>query len=346
MKITHYSIYILFLCIMLLVSCAKEDPDMLSDTIYVSHEGADMPAYIHGNASEKVFLLVVHGAGSLGLGFRTGAFTAELEKRYAVVYWDQRGQGMSQGHYSQPDDVIDLMAKDLLALVAVLRHKYGEDIKLFMMGHSWGGALSAAVLVDPVNQPLFKGWIEVDGAHDFQFAGTARRQLLLSIVEEQILLGYEPDTWEEIYKEVSNLDSLSDDDYAPMLDQAQAVVSLLVESGAVEPSGVSSEELYRIVIDNNPINWKVSALFNRPFIYARDIGYSVTQELFNIRIPTLLLWGKYDISVPPVLGYDALRRLGTLDKKLVIFDRSVHHPYDTEPDKFAEEVIQFIDRLK
>ena len=114
-----------------LSSCQKTSSFTLSETVYVRHQGADMPAYIHGNSEDKVFIIVLHGAGSFGLAFRDGAFTSELEKRYAVVYWDQRGQSMAQGRYSKPEDVVELMAEDVMALVAVLKHKYGEDIKLF-----------------------------------------------------------------------------------------------------------------------------------------------------------------------------------------------------------------------
>ncbi|MEZ4825004.1 MAG: alpha/beta hydrolase [Bacteroidia bacterium] len=346
MKHIFRPIILLCLVIPLAFSCVQETPGVLNETIYVRHEGADMPAYVHGNASEKVFILVVHGAGSFGLAFRSGTFTSELEKRYAVVYWDQRGQSMSQGHYSKPEDIISLMADDMMALVQVLRFKYGEDIKLFVLGHSWGGALSATALIDPVNQSLITGWIEMDGAHDFRLAGTARRRLILNTAAEQIALGNQPEAWEEIQTTVTGLDSLPGDDYREMLRQAQQAVRLLVEDDQAEPSAISSEELSRTVFENNPITWKVSDLFNKPFIYARDIDYSVSDQLAQIRIPSLLLWGKYDISVPPTVGYDAYRRLSSSDKKLVIFDRSVHHPYDTEKDLFAAEVIDFVERVK
>ena len=56
-----------------------------------------MPDYIQGNPESKTFILVLHGAGSFGLSFRDGAFPEVLEENYVVVYWDQRGHGMSQG---------------------------------------------------------------------------------------------------------------------------------------------------------------------------------------------------------------------------------------------------------
>ncbi|MEZ4849545.1 MAG: alpha/beta hydrolase [Bacteroidia bacterium] len=303
-----------------------------------------MPAYIHGNSEDKVFIIVLHGARSFGLAFRDGAFTSELEEeRYAVVYWDQRGQSMAQGHYSKPEDVVELMAEDVMALVAVLKHKYGEDIKLFLMGHSWGGALGTTVLVKENQQFHFKGWIAVDAAHDFPFGGRARRSLYLETADEQIAAGNLVDEWQAFRDEIIPLDSTSEEDYPILLQKAFVAMDLLLDADVVNHSG-SSEKVRRAILENNPITWQVSALLNSPVQEAIERDYSLSDQLYNITIPTLLLWGKYDFSVPPVLGYDALGRLGSVDKKLVIFNRSVHHPMDTEPEKFGQEVIEFVER--
>ncbi|MCB0843956.1 MAG: alpha/beta hydrolase [Bacteroidetes bacterium] len=338
------SLIILSLGILLsLSSCQKTSSFTLSETVYVRHQGADMPAYIHGNSEDKVFIIVLHGAGSFGLAFRDGAFTSELEKRYAVVYWDQRGQSMAQGHYSKPEDVVELMAEDVMALVAVLKHKYGEDIKLFLMGHSWGGALGTTVLVKDNQQFNFEGWIAIDAAHDFPFGGRARRSLYLETADEQIAAGNLVDEWQAFKDEIIPLDSTSEEDYPILLQKAFVAMDLLLDADVVNHSG-SSEKVRRGILENNPITWQVSALLNSPVQEAIERDYSLSDQLGNITIPTLLLWGKYDFSVPPVLGYDALGRLGSADKKLVIFNRSIHHPMDTEPEKFGQEVIEFVER--
>jgi len=114
-------------------SCSKdEELADLSDSFFVRHKKADMPAYIYGNGSEKVFLITLHGGpGGVGLGFRGDAF-AKIEKACAVVYFDQRGSGMSQGSYSENELNIDIMADDVFALVKTIRHKYGNDSRFFI----------------------------------------------------------------------------------------------------------------------------------------------------------------------------------------------------------------------
>lgn len=329
---------------LLLTACQVEYENRIDEVLHVRHKGADMPAYVHGNADKNVFMVVLHGAGSFGLAFRDGAFTETLEKEYVMVYWDQRGQGMSQGNYDPPVDLVGLMADDVHALVQVLRAKYGADIKLFLMGHSWGGLLGASALLDdPEKQARFNGWICLDGALDLVRAAEARRGLMLEIAEEQISAGNKTDDWEALREEVTALDSLSDEDYLPTLRYALQTMQLLHSSDVV-PATISGEKLFRTVVDNNPITWQVSNLFNQPVNVAIEQEYTVSDRLDEITIPSLLIYGKYDVSVPPVIGREAYELLGSSHKSLVIFDQSMHHPHDTEPGKFSDTLIAFIEQ--
>jgi len=145
-KLTIISIILLLLSFF---SCSKEETNLsdLNETFFVRHKNADMPVHVHGNGSQKVFLIILHGGpGGNGLGYRVNTIRTEIEKNNAVVYFDQRGSGSSQGNYSEEDVSVDLMAEDVLALVKVIKDKYGDDSKLFLMGHSWGGFLGPAVL--------------------------------------------------------------------------------------------------------------------------------------------------------------------------------------------------------
>src|SRR6056297_1168647 len=112
-KRTALKMLLMHFFLLLIASCQQEDGNRIDEVLHVRHKGADMPAYVHGNADKNVFLVVLHGAGSYGLAFRDGAFTESLEEEYVMVYWDQRGQGMSQGHYDPPGDLVGLMAEDV-----------------------------------------------------------------------------------------------------------------------------------------------------------------------------------------------------------------------------------------
>ncbi|MFS4467508.1 alpha/beta fold hydrolase [Maribacter sp. 2210JD10-5] len=331
-----------------ILSCAKEDMDNLSDTLYVRHKGADMPAHIYGNASEKVFLILLHGGpGGEGLGYRSGTIKSEIEKECAVVYYDQRGSGMSQGRYSEDGISIEIMTEDVLALVKVIQNKYGDDSKFFLMGHSWGGTLGTSVMLK--NQDIFKGWIEVGSANDakniyFEYPKNFRR-----VADEQIALGNNVSYWEGVQRKIDglNTDVYSDDDFYTMNKEAVKAQEKLSDDGFVNRlnSKIQGQAVINTFFRNNILTVAWNGKITQS-ILVRDQGIfeslSFADRLSEITIPSLTIWGKYDMVVPIKFAQETFGNLGSASKELVIFEKSAHSPMYTEPDLFAEEVIDFI----
>lgn len=323
-------------------ACSKEDPLIIDDTFFLRHKGSDMPVYVNGNRESKTFVVVMHGAGSFGLSFRNGAFTEILEKKFAFVYWDQRGQGTSQGHYSSPENIIDLMASDIVALVNVLKEKYSEDINLFLMGHSFGGMLSLEALLNQGLQDDIRGFISISGAHDFELTKLTRHQVMLEVANEQINTGNSVVEWAVIIKELEELDPASDVDYNAILSLAVRSMRLIEDDGVVsaeKPSGLAVNTF----LQNNPLTWQISHLFNQPVNYAIENNYSLSALLPQLNIPSSWLYGKYDFSVPFHVGSDGYSKAGSLQKEFIIFEESMHHLHYTESGYFAEKVLKFID---
>jgi pimeloyl-ACP methyl ester carboxylesterase len=334
----------LILPLLFLGSCSKEDPLVIDDTFFLRHQGADMPVFVNGNRKSNTFVVVLHGAGSFGLSFRNGAFTEYLEKEFAFVYWDQRGQGTSQGHYSKPENLIELMASDILALVAVLKEKYGAGINLFLMGHSFGGMLGLEAMLKQGLQSEVKGWISLSGAHDFLLSRQSRYVILHNVANEQIIAGKSVGQWGKILEDLDGLDPVSDDGYQTILSLIPKAIKLLEKHGVVSserPSGIVGNTIFQ----NNPITWQISHLFNQPVNYAVENNYALSDVLPQLTIPSLWMYGKYDLSVPVYVGNDGYQKAGSLVKEFVLFEKSMHHPHYTEVDFFAEALYSFINRV-
>lgn len=341
----HHKIFISFIIpFLLLVSCSKEDPLVIDDTFFLRNQGADMPVYVNGNRESKTFVVILHGAGSFGLSFRNGAFAEILEQEFAFVYWDQRGQGTSQGHYSKPENIIELMASDIVALIDVLKEKYGEDIDLFLMGHSFGGMLGLEALLRQGLQSEISGWISLSGAHDFILTRQTRTIILYGVASEQINIGNSIMQWEEIQEEMEGLDPVSDDDYNTILGLVPRAMKLIEDDGVVtsdKPDGLVGNTIFQ----NNPITWQISHLFNQPVNYAIENNYSLSDLLPQLTIPSLWLYGKYDFSVPVYVGIDGYQKAGSLNKEFIMFEESMHHLHYTQYGDFAEDVYSFINGI-
>jgi pimeloyl-ACP methyl ester carboxylesterase len=331
-----------------IMSCKKQKQDLsnLEETIYVKANGAEMPAYVRGNGASNVFVIVVHGGpGGNGYEYRAGEYAALLENEYAMVYWDQRGQGMATGNYRQKDNTIDQMTDDLRDLILVVKEHYGKDTEVFLMGHSWGGTLGTAFMVKQGYQDMVTGWIEADGAHDIPKLNIEAIKMFRSIGQEQIDLGHSVDKWKEIV------------DFANGVDTNDISIS---DGGSINSYGFEAEGLLQEVDSlytgsggalsgKSPINLFTSTIAGRitsAALMDEIESTSLTDQLYKITTPTLLLWGKYDFVVPPQLGIDAYNLIGTPNKELVMFNHSGHSPMDNEAKAYSNAMIDFIEQYR
>jgi len=331
-----------------LFSCSNDDNlSNLNDTIFVRHKNADMPAYIMGNGTEKVFLVTLNGGpGGIGLEFR-GTAVSEIEEQYAVVYFDQRGSGMSQGSYSEDDIGLDVMAEDVLALVKVLQRKYGDDSRFFLLGHSWGGTLGTATLLK--DQSDFKGWIEVDGANNPAGLYNQYIETFTTTANEQIALGNSIEFWESVLEFVSEADPVPNKDGMLELNsKAFELEERLTDDGLLNSPEIGSKA-DKLIFDYNILTttWNSSQLASI-LVYDQCLFQTTdfTSRLQEIEIPALFISGQYDMIVPVISAETAFENIGSSVKELLIFERSGHAPLASEPQRFAEEVLRFMDQNK
>lgn len=331
-------------------SCAEEqDLGNLDQTIYVRNNGADMPVYLRGNMTSKVVVLILHGGpGSNGLEYRIGNWSVEMEEKYAMAYWDQRGQGMSQGHYKKADVTIDNMVEDMDAVVSVLKAKFGNDISVFALGHSWGGTLSAKYLTKGNLQHNLKGWIEVDGAHDMPKLNVEAAKMFKEVSNEQIALGNSIDYWQETLEwataiDTNNISSSTEDEINQRGFEAEDV---LLDDGVLQSLDEGGIQYSTFSGPVNPLTSFIIGAQTNDMLNDEISATALTDELPEITIPVLVLWGKYDFVVPSALGTDTYNLVQSANKKFVIFEKSGHSPMDNEWQKFTNEVILFVDANK
>ncbi len=340
--------YILLLFIALfLYSCEKEqDPGDLDDIIYVRYKGADMPVYMHGNIRSGVILLVVHGGpGGNGLEYRSGLWTVDLEKNYAVAYWDQRGQGMAQGHYDKSAVTIAQMADDMDAVVKVLKTKYGEKVEIFALGHSWGGTLTSKYMITDDYQYHLQGWIEFDGAHDMPQNDIESVKMFIRVANEQIAAGNSVENWQDILDWAGEIDTnnISMEQSLEINKKGFEVEEWLKADGVIQKgeSGGTVESDFCGQV--NPVTSSITGLLTNITLNDENSKYSATDELYKVEIPSLFIWGKYDFVVPPTLGYDAFNRVSSTVKAFVLLEKSGHSGMDNEWEKTKDAIIMFIE---
>ena len=326
------------LAVLVFGGCATE-----GDYFFLERNGAVMPIWVRGNVDSGTFIFVVHGGPVMGAQWylQAESFKA-LEKRYAVVYWDQRACGTSQGSPPEWSFTTDELVKDMDAAVALLRARFSPR-RLFVFGHSWGGFLGTAWLVDPAHQQGVDGYLMVAGAYDLPHRLEAFRQMILEYAEAKLAVGVDPEKWQEardwasampvkLAADWSDQESeslrkytewLIDPRYEPPLDYSQ-LLSSSMDAPAFFRNAGSMNSTYGTLVD-------------RP---------DLTADMAGIHVPTLITWGRHDLNVPVLVAQKAYDAMGTApaDKKLVLFEESGHYPFWNEASQWLDVTTAFIDQ--
>lgn len=183
-----------------LSACQKEDftkSGIINDHFFLKSDGQNMPVTVAGNIDSGKLMLIVHGGpGGNALAYRNNYVKTNIESEFAVVYWYQRFAGNTQGNNG--DVHISAYRDDLRKLIHLLKYAYGQDKKIFLFTHSWGGFLAPYFLVEPGNEALVDGWIQIGGAHDYALNDSLTHAMLLKHGKEQMDQNKKVKDWKSI----------------------------------------------------------------------------------------------------------------------------------------------------
>ncbi|MGB1217185.1 MAG: alpha/beta fold hydrolase [Saprospiraceae bacterium] len=340
-----YPIFSILGLVLLLTSCDFFGIDEI-EPFFFRTEGADLLVDIDGNTESGVFVIFLHGGpGSGSFAYNQGYFSDKMEEDYAMVFLDQRGNGASQGKYTKEALNTGQISKDVYQLTQFLKAKYGDNISIFLGGHSWGGLTSAHALIHTDIQKEIKGWIEIAGAHDFKKNEIEAVKMFRQFAAEEMAKGNNLDFWEPISERVTQMDTLnitSEDSYYlnRTAFKAQAKFELTeADLTSVRLPYLPGNSEFGVVSG-------ASNLFGQVALNMDANNHELTNRLHEIEIPSLFLWGKYDFVVPPAMGLSAYNLVNTSEKEFVLFETSGHSPMRNEGELLTQKVKEFVELYK
>lgn len=345
----YHKILFLIFSLTLFFSCTKEE--VLSDEtvhhFFLQNDQSIMPIVVKGNTNAKVFCIVLHGGpGDSGTeGFGYGDVFKTIESDFAMVYYDQRCAGLSQGNcHAKELEVSDFVA-DLDQLIVLLNDKYGDDISLFLLGHSWGATLGIDYLINGQYKADIKGMIQSDGSHNIPLLSIEQKKFLQHYGNQQIEFGNNTIKWQEILNIVESADILSIEGRLAILFETERALDLFTNVDSVKTSTLQSNRIIPVVANLFITTTNSSISSNLPF-YEKLMAYDVSQELKSIQNPVALYWGRFDAIHPPAMAHDLFNKLGSTEKELHFFEQSHHSPMAQENQAYQSKVIEFINKYK
>jgi len=326
--------FTLLLFILISVSCNKQD-----NFFFLRNDNADMPIVVRGNENSGIYIIFLHGGPGNGT-YVWEDFFKGIEKNFSVVYWNQRAAGESQGNTNANQMTVAQFVEDLDKVVMLINNLYNKP-KIFLMGHSWGGLLGTAYLIE--HSDKIAGWIEVDGAHNKILGEIYAKKWVMDYANSQVNQGIDSEYWNDAlnwYNTYTGPLTFSSKHYTEYLDKAHAYFY----QKEIQWYSVSDFFFGRA----NGFDLLLNGSYSSDKLDNEVVSIDLTPDMHAITIPSLILWGRHDGTIPFEMAEDAYHALGTSpdDKSIIYFENSAHSPMIEETNSFNKAVVDFVNSYK
>jgi proline iminopeptidase len=229
-----------------------------------------------------------------------------LARERPVLLYDQRGNGRSGALKTGQSCTLADQINDLEALLAHLGYA-----KVDLLGHSWGGYLAMAYAAR--HPERIERLVLADSAAP-KWADTLFlfKQVYPEGVERQDALGFAETLGDGAAADASLREYLAMLFYAPEKRDAFLAAA----------SGFSY---------SRPVNQAVNADLAR---------FDLNPELPKLRVPVLVVTGRFDMNVAPATAYGIHKAIP--GSRFVVFERSGHLPFFEEPEVFVKVLEAFL----
>lgn len=306
------------------LSDAKGHPiaGSLSEKVFVEINGTRQGMIIHSTDVTHPVLLFLHGGPGMPEFFLNTTHPSGLERDFTVVWWEQRGVGLSFGPDIPPDSMtIAQMIADTVAVTQYLQRRFGQE-KVYLLGHSWGSFLGLQVAA--AAPELFHAYIGM---------GQVSYQLRSEVAAHRIMTDQYRARGDEVM--VRKLQA------APVSRaQGLSVAYLQLRDEAMHGLGVGTTRDMRSVISGVfvPV-WQCRAYtcrekiriwqgmqWSRNLLWGDFITTDLSTRVRDLAIPLYFFVGRYDLTANHDLAAAFFDQISAPVKGFYTFENSAHSP--------------------
>ena len=301
---------------------------------YIELGGLKQAVRVAGDNIANPVLLLLHG----GPGFTEMALFAEynkeLEKKFIVVNWDQRGAGLSYNS-NIPDSTMNLeqFVNDAHELVNWLKKKYNKE-KIYVLGHSWGSVLGVN-LVQRYPEDFYAYVGVGQGVNMFDNESLSFKFTLAKAIDEKN---------EEAIKELKAIQKRYPPNGIAQLEDLKIQRKWLsYYGGAIYGQPNANKIFSRIKMENNPLYNPEKAQagndYTFPLLFDELMRVDLTRSAPKLEVPVYFINGRHDYNTPFILVEDYLEVLDAPYKEIIWLENSAHWIPFEEPEKFNDVLI-------
>lgn len=292
------------------------------------------------DVNNPVILFIHGGPGSPELP-QAVKLSREIESRFTVVIWDQRGCGKS---YTNENVVIskDQIVNDTIELIQYLKYQFKKD-KIILIGHSWGTIISMNVICRIPKDILF--YFSIGQVVDFKRNEEISYYHLLNIVKAS----NDKKSLNTLLEIGPPIDGLYKHNIASLMKQR----NILLKYGCVYYGKRNANEIVKLIFNapeytlieklrygRNQIN-TMRKIWNAELMKTNFISQAA-----NISVPVCFFIGDSDFNTPKDLVVEYYDKISAPFKKLMIFEKSGHDPHVEETENLAKAIIEIFDEYR
>jgi pimeloyl-ACP methyl ester carboxylesterase len=309
----------------------------ISEKIFVNINGVEQGMFIKSNDVTHPVLLYLHGG--MPDYFLTAKYPTGLENYFTIVWWEQRGSGLSYHADMAPESVtLQQLIADTQAITNYLRHRFGQD-RIYLMGHSGGtfiGIQAAAQTPD-----LYHAYIGV-AQMSYQLESEVRAY---EYMLQQFKENGNTEMVQKLLKIKISLTNGISQEYLSVRDQAMHSLGIgttrdmrSVVSGIFFPSLLFHEYTLREKFNL----WRGKSLSGVSILFDTMITTDLSQEVTQINLPIYFFHGIYDYTCSYPLAKSYFEKIQAPIKGFYTFEHSAHSPIFEEPEKVQKIIIEDI----
>jgi pimeloyl-ACP methyl ester carboxylesterase len=304
----------------------------ISEKVFVNIGGLKQGMFIKSKDQTNPVLLYLHGG--MPDYFLTGKYPTGLEDYFTVVWWEQRGSGLSYSTNIPPETMtLEQLISDTLEMTNYLRNRFGKE-KIYLMGHSGG---------------TFIGIQAAARAPALYHAYVGVAQMSNQLESERLAYIY----MLERFKDAGNTNMVRRLEEAPVGDTVPLPDSYLkVRDVAMHQLGIGTTHDMKSIIAGlllaSVLNREYTLLekismwrgkvFSGNRLWNTQVSTDLTKKVTRLEIPVYLFHGVYDYTVSYPLTKSYFERLDAPVKGFYTFKQSAHSPLFEESEKMLEVV--------
>ena len=288
--------------------------------------------FIKGKNARNPVLLYLHGG--MPDYFLTEHYPTGLDEYFTVVWWEQRGSGLSYSADIPPESLNPgQLVSDAVAVTNYLRKRFGQK-KIYLMGHSGGTFIGIQAAAQAPE--LYRAYIGV-------------AQMSNQLESERLAYGYMLQRFRDDgnTKMVRRLEAARVGDAIPLPDSYLKVRDVAMHGLGVgtthDMKSIVTGLLLRSLLNreytlSEKIGMWRGKIFSSSLMWNTQLSTDLTKKVTRLEIPVYFFHGVYDYTVSYPLARSFYERLDAPVKGFYTFKQSAHSPLFEEPEKMREIV--------